>query len=821
MASVNTREMQNIDAISSELMTKVDIPDEFRVDAKAFIQRPFFIDKVSFSTTNSRYTFLNSNIKAIPGDVVRSNASLLNVFKMAAYGRPDLVLNISMAGTITHSGCIIAGILPPMPRFPSGSVPSVINTILSGPHAFLYANEATSVNIEVPWYCNTDLATTDMEIGGTYIPTLDITGINGNYGTLVLYVLNPLQPSVGSSTSLTIVIEACFKNFDLVVPTPRYVEWTAQSGKKSNVGNNFANGLMDLTKKAAHTVFGDALDNIGSWAFGLTGLHNPNTPKIQERHIKTDLNFPNTVDAAQYFEKLDPFTDHNRLLKEPIFNTSVDEHSLKHISTKKQFLGTFQVDVSDDVGSLKWIRPISPFQGGYFQDAPSPTGQNNIACANNIETLHSMHRGWNGKLKLHLISVMNNKQQVKLKVIKMYNPSVRALSQYPVYGTIANAPSHLLEFTAGGQEQIVELPYLCRNRITPCSDNTDFEAMFHGLYYVYVAQNLVISDSSPTNVSFNVFLSAPDVTFYGYQTKNVEPRTWNLFDTPFQAQSGQIKVMNEPEEQRGIMRNDGNNLDELSFHRLAPIIDIRPTIRRMYKVNTDTVNLTQGQTPFVYRLSSFIGENPEDHVPSPIMLISRMYYGKSVGFKIRLRINIVDNSSLPIPSLESILLRVFYVPQNVTLFSTDRTITRATPNLNSIQSLADSGAIPLTHKLVSDQYSLGSKVIEFVIPDTSYYKFMGGPQKFEAFNTPTNNVLSQADFGEVVIVFDNQTPVSVTVCFDTFVGLTDESRFGFHSMASPINVRKGIRTLYLGNNTSAIGNPTSALNPYTYLGGFL
>ena len=156
------------------------------------------------------------------------------MFKMAAYGRPDLIINVSMAGTITHAGCVLVGVLPPFPEYPTLVNPknvSLINTILSGPHAFLHANEATSVAIPVPWYCNTDLATTDMEQTQGYDTTLDITVTNGNYATLVYLVLNPLSPSTGSSKSLRIIVEACFKNFDLAVPTPRFVTWSAQSGR--------------------------------------------------------------------------------------------------------------------------------------------------------------------------------------------------------------------------------------------------------------------------------------------------------------------------------------------------------------------------------------------------------------------------------------------------------------------------------------------------------------------------------------------------------------------------------------------------------------
>ena len=513
VASITTREIQVIDAPNTDKFMEVDIPEAYRVDAKPFIERPFYVGSVTFSTSNARYSLLSTPIKFLPGDIARSNSSLLNMFKMAAYGRPDLVLNISIAGTITHAGCILAAVLPPLPQYPTSSnVKTLINTAMSGPHAFLNANEATSITLPVPWYCNTDLATLDME--NVPSSSVDITSINGNYATLVFIVMNQLAVSSGSSTSLNIVIEACFKHFDMVVPTPRFVTWAVQSGRKKKKEMGFANpayedyiaktiattvdqgnkrkyridvqklvilggiatslatiarlllnafaedaptfkpeslgssisGLFDTIAGGVKKVTGDAIDAGREWVRGWTGLHNPNDPTVTQRIITMGTNFHNNVDVAQYFEKLDPDATFDRITKEPLFGTDLDEMAITHITQKDQYLGTFTVNTTDAVGKLLWIRPISPFQGGY-----ATSNNEGRSCANNLELLHSLHRGWRGSLNIKIQSVMNNKQQVKLKVLKFYNPSVNVLQSYPTYASSANAPSHLLEYTQGGQ----------------------------------------------------------------------------------------------------------------------------------------------------------------------------------------------------------------------------------------------------------------------------------------------------------------------------------------------------------------------------------
>jgi len=1054
VASITTREIQEIDSPFNDMYMKVDIPDAYRVDAKSFIERPFYVDEVTFPDTAARYTLLTSTVRFLPGDIARSNTSVLNMFKMAAYGRPDLVINVSMAGTITHAGCVLVGVLPPFPKYPvlvSGNNKRLINTILTGPHAFLHANEATSVAIPVPWYCNTDLATTDMEQTQGYNTTLDITLTNGNYATLVYLVLNPLQPSTGSTKSLKIIVEACFKNFDLAVPTPRYVTWTPQSGSKKHlscfnpnyedfeelvarygiedwknmpvekkrhlaqklakysalIGSavslttlmirlgmvclmgedqlpidhimrvddfqpqsglvsgvmGIASGLLDSAAKGLKTVASDAIDSGRGIIREYTGLHNPNIPNVQERVIMTSTNFVNNTDCPQFFEKLDPFVKFNRIVKEPIFGSNIDEMAISNITTKKQLIGSFVVDVNDGVGALKWVRPISPFQGGA---GPDPSG--GIICFNNLELLHSMSRGWRGSMKLTIQSVMNNKQQCKLKVIKMYNPSVSALTGYPQYKSIVNAPTHLLEFTQGGQEHEVSLPYLCRNDITPCATNTDTEALFHGLYYIYVAQPLVISDSSPNSVEFNVFLSGEtDLTFYGYTTAatyhsdfatlpqplmesvrnkrgkvvpfrdftsvtRFEPEfafykyandedltlTYQYINTPkgkdlgidrnkwtkaqrddfelyrkqhienfilahenwrnvravfkdeaemkqaidkwkydatmkctqvelsslrtyqilalkralgvherggFKPQTGSIKVMNEPQHQSHTTRVDEKETQLTHMSRLMPSLDIRHFLRRMYKSQVYEAGAEPTATAnTVLKLASFLGESPNLWNYTPIETFSRMYYGKSVGFKFRCLLSLVNHISVEsVPSVDFLNLRVYYVPQNINALENSKAIVAALPNPNSFPSpFTPSDGTPLTYQIIGKESTSTHVVYEFTVPDTSFYKFLGGPNKFYNFDGNGNpEEVAQGDFGSILFQITNLSrDKRADYTFEVFVGLTDETRMGYHSIAPPFVVYKTAAT-YTGNSQSSTSPPSNVVNTYLYKGGYL
>jgi len=296
-----------------------------------------------------------------------------------------------------------------------------------------------------------------------------------------------------------------------------------------------------------------------------------------------------------------------------------------------------------------------------------------------------------------------------------------------------------------------------------------------------------------------------------------------LGNTNLQAQSS-IRVMNEPQKQHNVTRMEDKDLQLGHMNRLMPTLDIRPFIRRMYKSQTypfiqdaDTYSTT------AIPLSSFIGEDPSESSYTPIDTFSRMYYGKTVGFKFRLAVSLDKILNETVEDVSQLPLRVYYLPQNLNSFTPTRTVLGATPAPNAIPSgLTASKGIPLPFQIVEKESNGSRAVYEFTIPDTSFYKFMGGPNKFYP---PTAGVvlpvLSQADFGSLLISIENITSSKTAIAsLEFFVGLTDESRFGYHVMAPAFLVNKE-ESLYLGTNSNTSTPPLSTLNPYIYRGGFL
>lgn len=919
VASINTREIQEISSENTQEFTLINVPDQFRIDAQPFINRPFFVTTISFPTSKVRGDLLVNTVSKLPGDVIRSNPTLLNGLKMGSLYRSKMKLNISMAGTITHAGCVLVGILPPLSNGINYTVNQIdlINTALTGPHAFLHANEATSVAIDIPWYCNTDLATLDMDETVGYSPSVDITEFNGNYGTLVAIVMNPLQPSTGSSDTLSIVVEAIFENLDILIPTPRYITWSSQAmSMLASVGTSLLSGAASkVTEKV-----GDVIDNMASKVLSWTGLHNPSTAALTENHMITGHNRQNNIDSVQFFEKLDPRTHYDRIVDRPIFNTFTDEMTMKHIISKRQYVTTFRVNVNDAVGTRLLARPISPYQGGVAKQQNISSRYNERV--NNIELMHLLSRAWKGSLKIIIQSVMNNKQQVKLRLLQYYNPSVTASVSYPTYNSLLQAPSHLMEFTGGGQEQEVVLPCLSRNELVQCSRDTATEALIHGLYYVYLAQPLANSGGSPTDIYFNVYMSCEDdFTFHGYSTEivksigpfksipgpalvqnaalleqlaSVNKENSNLtikelamkvpafentqeliiaetfikgiqatteevtkiisleevpnmeFDDSLDKEENlrrhvetvvtqesykslrgflngvassmwspqSVQVMNEPQKQTNSV-NDSMSVN-MDSNRLVPILHMRDFVRRMY-VDTQSTIANNVQTNATitktFALNGYLGEGTNTS-STVISAVSRMFYGKHCGLKMRFQVeNNVSGTNRP-------RVNILYCPQNM---------------YAKVGAGLVLGSQPTTPTAISDYSPLGNlvpvpyitiplnentQIYEFEIPNTSIFKYVGGPNKLNKELTALN-YLATEDCGFLIVTITNFYDEPIVYKLEVSVGLTDESRMGFHSIAPVVTQPVSSNNRYITSSDGSYAETTTVTAPLAITSNFL
>jgi len=786
------------------------MPDSMKLDVTPWLRRPYCVGTSTWRTTDNRFSVLTLPLNRLPRDAINANSSLSSLMRGAGLYRMKMCINISCTGTLVHQGMLIAAVVPPL----QGSTALYdsddgyrINTFLSGPHAFISANEASSVCVEVPFYCATDLDILDTTpTSGTSNSTAN-SSPPSNVANLVVMVLNPLVASTGASTSLTLLYEVVFEELELYVPSPKLATFTTTAPTSFN-GEMFStiSTALDSTTSFAKKTSADFIDNIRQTFKNYTGLHNPNNSKLDVKHNMSLRNYINVVDSGTNFEKLDPNSEIDRVVTEPIFNTTIDEMMIKNIISKPQYLGTFKVNTTMNAGALLWSRPISPWQGGCSQGK---------IIANNIELLYNNTRAWKGDLEVLIQSSCTNKHSVKLKVIKYYFPPTNVNSSYPIMSGVCSAPSDLLEYSGGNQTHSSHLPFVARNNIMYNSRDQSVPALCHGVYYIYLAQPLVIGDSIPTEIEFNVYMRAKDnFQYFGYSTevgKAIPSNTVTFSDTKLvdnnlidlnsttrldsikEIFGESAKVMNNPSDQQQLLSSNSNE-KEIYSNRIPPLVDIRPLIRRMQcgwvgTVDTDTV----GTVNVNVDLSPLLVEAYDSFWRGSVEQIPAMFYGKHAGLKFKLKAS---------PAAK---ILVTYVPPNIGVLpansTVNNTLLRTYPDLTFINHFTDynnNGAFPLpvVEFPVTWQNTPSSTQCEyeFSIPNASLYKYIGGPTKMG--KTVVSNELAVGDLGYIVI--NTTGPPNTKVDLALYYAYTDESRLGFQVIA-PI-----IRRLTQGTNNNLV-----------------
>lgn len=82
VATINTRNILFSPDHHTEYPV-LDMPEEFRIDTKPFVNRPFFVETVSWSN-QAKYALLSNTTKELPRDVFKSNKSLEMALKLGA-----------------------------------------------------------------------------------------------------------------------------------------------------------------------------------------------------------------------------------------------------------------------------------------------------------------------------------------------------------------------------------------------------------------------------------------------------------------------------------------------------------------------------------------------------------------------------------------------------------------------------------------------------------------------------------------------------------------------------------------------------------------
>jgi hypothetical protein len=808
----------------------MSMPLDLKMDYSRILQKPFLVFTAPWEAITAPFASLTN--LSIPSAIL-GNALAKIPFTSTVAFRAKLCLMIQVAGTPMHSGTLLVTALPM--KIP-GALLSNRGSIMAAPHAFCHANESTAVCLEVPFYSNSKLLYSDPDENVvTASPFSD-------YAYVSFIVLNALVAPTSGSTAVAVNVHAMFKEIEFYAPhldviyksipnslVVRKDQPQFWSGLKS-IATGFIDGFFTNVAKAG----GDFLD----WARGsiraYTGLHNPNTPGIESRVISKLKNFSNVVDCKTQFEKLDPYTQFDRIVNYPIFDTNIDEMDMRYILSKPYYIGTFNVNNVTKFGDILWSRPITPKQQILkVKTTPTEYGTNVP-----IQIFHQLSRYWRGSLKIHIQANMSNFHFMRLTLARNYSPVVAMLTQYPQLSSVSNLMTETMEFSAGGQIQTFELPYVSILDQLECAQSWATNALQHGMYYIIANSSLVTNGTVSPTINFNVYLSAgDDFQYFGYSSI-VSDYFTSVEDNPYPPLVPPPTLLEEP---HGRIRKDKSHAqipeqtnlqdnlvgvvetgkEQIFTYDFLPIYSIRDYIRRFTPcdpiiLSGDDILANAGIVTL--RISDLIGNTTRLNAEmNTIQLINKMFLGYTGGIKFKFHIQ------------GSYQARVAFIPPGTnwttqisknfsSSFPKASISTFGNPEVNNnVEQRQEINShvtpFPVNYidgtdffRVTSNKYTdrdyasiyntVGdSTIIEGVIPNMSPFRFVGDCAKaFDAddcqYRVPTS------DLGSIIISFSQpwelEKPGDITslhlhpVSIIPWIAATDEGRFGYQVLCPTI-----------------------------------
>lgn len=834
--------MQESNTVYDTMVAVTSVPPILRMDYSRILNKPYLINTITWNTSAA----INTELSRISIPSALYTNYLASVpFKSSVLYQTRLCLMLQVSGTPMHQGMLLAAAVP-------AGVPAItnINALMSCPHVFMSANEATSVCLEIPFFSESTLLRTVAGTNG--YPENDQAG---DYANLIIFIKNPLNASSGSSTALSVSIHAEFKEMDFYVPKVGEISFQPECLKEFfssevkmpsqcecscvvcdkreysfhpeglfdwfGVIHKIPSRLLDAAANGTKMILGDIVD-MGRMGIRLyTGFHNPNATEVHERMIVTTRNFPNNVDQPTLIEKLDPYTQQDRVYNDHYFRTTIDEMDVSYLLKKPVYIGTFGVTSTDPIGKSLMSYPITPMVEAKIGTPPA-------VFYSNMRTIYEMSRFWRGSLKMHIQAVMTNFHYCKIIFAKNYAiNSAQGASNVPSYTDIHNMLTDTLEFSAGGQVQTIDLPFCSGTDQIECTKDYTMNAFCHGVVYAYLVQPLTFNSNVPLSVNFNVYISGgDDLEFYGYAVDNLlltaSPRlavanTEEQIDTkePYDV-AKTFKVTSDAKIGKGL-QDVLDKLDEIRFtpeadvtvgvssqedilnedkdsrvhpftRQFRPIVNVRDYLRRFHQLSTRSVT-TNITNRGVYAISVYDLLFRGSYL-TPNVAMRLNYFGMRGGLKFKFKVvGVVGGSVKYLPP--SKYSNGFSYTKSYPALPQPASTSALYPNaVGGEDFVTGVGFIPgaetfiempsTGYSFVSSVYSGNVYELECVIPNMNQNNFVSCT---EAWNNAAQNVVN--DMGSFIFSFIPVLDATSPVFVEPYVGFCDETRLGMQTYLFP------------------------------------
>jgi len=642
-SSVSIRDLQLPKEIFNVLPdASLSLDVSTRMDFSGILNKPFFLQNLHWTTTQSFQSFINTGIY-IPEEIISANPLLKVPFQSTAKWNGKMCVIAQVLGTPFHQGTIVLYVEPAfIPKIPYAS----INDAMAAPHVLLSANQSTAACLEVPFFCSSN-------VGECFTTSSDYySWSNRNVAVVRGMVLNPLLAPNTGSTEITISIHFMFLEANFYIPNVQPSYGTPPFVTEATIVDRFINKALPAVKD----FIGDGIDIGVKTLRYMTGLDYPTEPIPNHLMRPLPITPLNSTQGIYRADRFTPFTEYIYKNDPHTFGTDQDEMDIMYMLKKPGYLNTFVIDTADAEGTLLFSCPIAPFNQpvNFVRDK---------SCM--LQKLSYFTRFWRGGLNFHFHTSCSNMHVAKLLVVRRYGMDGND-TQQPLMSSMTAMQTETVEISAGGQMNTVACEYNASLNVLPNQPGYETVPKMHGMLYVYLLQPLVVNATVSPSINVNVFVTVrDDFRFYGYSDLvgfNTE-RTVSGEDPPppsssavFKTECSTIPFNTDP---CPVLTNDNQLTDPpdiVAMRRLMrPITSIRDIVRRFHLVKR-AVLTNPAQTYFGYVTDLFFGENALDE--SPFQTIAKFFSGIKGGLRIRARLVPL----LPNSSLGTIGLKAYYYP---------------------------------------------------------------------------------------------------------------------------------------------------------------
>lgn len=779
-------------------------------DYSQFVNKPFLVANIPWAS--SRIPGYVLGTISIPGSIMSTNAFLAIPWRSSCFYRMRGRAIVQVAGTINHSGVAIVYTVP------ANASDTNINNALLVPHSFLYANQASPVAVEIPFYNNLPLRQTcnsDVCRSNQYNDAYD------SFAAVKIAVLSQLKTAVVSPT-VNVSVHIIIDELEFYTPKPLDVVYSEMDVLQPQAFvTQFFDGLASILKKGT----ADAIDSSRGALRQWTGLHNPNLPAPTDKSYMQMRTNPNIIDGVSQHDLLGPYAMADSRTDDHYFQTTEDEMDISYLLRQPQYLTTALVKDSDAAETLLFSRPITPFM-------PAAQGAGDYRISTIQAKLAACATHWSGDMELMIQSSMTNLQFVKLLVVldysRNFNSTNIGTNTYPSLGPYQGTITHTLEFSGGGTIKCIKLPFMSPFRQLPVTTDWRTNSLQHGVVRVYLLQPIVNGTAVATNADFLFYVrGTPTLTLHGFATRR--------FNTTSAATTAvMFKVGDEEEEETPDQLRPQSEIstvavqadqqcidvqDEMSFDSdvkagvLRPLKSVRDIARRMYPVFAGSVSQAtlQANSSASYSLNislhllwrSYFSASAANAF-SPLDVVSDLFWGFRGGLKAKI-VTYGTNS-----------VNARYLPPSIANFSSTGT---AIPSLVPTGPSTTNAAFLTEFAAATNQFAQGKPQLQLPVqeapnyarraenrfsttPGTSYnadsinitdveipymsaYDFTTNSS---IYNTANANFFSpEENLGSIILNFvpTNVGPSPATsaiyspINYVIYLGIADDARFGF------------------------------------------